>query len=326
MVEYNVHWITKLIIALLLICIMVSLWVIQPMISGTSRSQIEGADPERLRAHVEMLSLNCSPRYYSNIENLEKAASYVRSEFARAGLKTSDQPFNVGERTYLNVRGFAGKDSTERIIVGAHYDTAGELPGADDNASGVAGLIELARLLGARAPGGQVELVAYSLEEPPFFGSPYMGSAIHASSLKRENVNVRLMFSLEMIGYFTDLPNSQQFPSSLLKLFYPSTGNFITVVGRIQDGLIVRRVKKAMSDAAELPVHSINAPTFIPGVDFSDHRNYWLMGYNAVMITDTAFYRNPAYHTSEDVPNTLDYKRMAMVVEGVYAAIEKFSR
>jgi hypothetical protein len=129
-----------------------------------------------------------------------------------------------------------------------------------------------------------------------------------------------------MIGYFSDAPGSQHFPVGLLGVLYPSTGNFIAVVGRVSDGLLVRQVKKAMSNAAPLPVHSINAPSFIPGVDFSDQLNYWHAGYGAMMITDTAFYRNRNYHTALDTAEKLDYKRMAMVVEGVYAAVSELSR
>ena len=195
------------------------------------------------------------------------------------------------------------------------------LPGADDNASGVAGLIELAYLLGKTSLPVRVELVAFTLEEPPFFRTPFMGSAIHAASLKKQGVKVRIMFALEMIGFFSDASHSQGFPLSILRLFYPSQGNFIAVVGKLGQGSVVRRVKQAMRGPSLLPVYSINAPRFVPGIDFSDHLNYWEAGYEAVMITDTAFYRNQGYHTLQDTPDTLDYERMAMVVQGVYAAI-----
>jgi len=131
---------------------------------------------------------------------------------------------------------------------------------------------------------------------------------------------------LEMIGYFTDTPHSQSFPLSLFAAFYPSQGDFIAVVGKLDQISAVRRVKQAMRGASPLPVYSINAPTVVPGIDFSDHRSYWQAGYQAVMITDTAFYRNPHYHTRQDTPDTLDYRRMAMVVQGVYAAVIAFAR
>jgi Zn-dependent M28 family amino/carboxypeptidase len=227
----------------------------------------------------------------------------------------------VDGRTYRNVIALFGPDTKERIVVGAHYDSAGVQPAADDNASGIAGLIELAYLLGQISLPVRVELVAYSLEEPPYFRTPGMGSAVHATSLKAHGIPVRIMFALEMIGYFSDRPDSQGFPLSIFKLFYPSRGNFIGIVSKLDHGLVVRRVKKAMRQATSLPVYSINAPRFIPGVDFSDHLNYWQAGYPAVMITDTAFYRNKYYHTIHDTPDTLDYERMALVVQGVHAAV-----
>jgi hypothetical protein len=134
------------------------------------------------------------------------------------------------------------------------------------------------------------------------------------------------MLSLEMIGYFSDAPQSQHFPAAIFSAFYPSTGNFISVVGRMSDWSLVRRTKSAMRNASPLPVYSINAPAFIAGIDFSDQLNYWHAGYNAVMITDTAFYRNPNYHTALDTADKLDYKRMAMVVEGVSAAVIELAR
>jgi Zn-dependent M28 family amino/carboxypeptidase len=149
-----------------------------------------------------------------------------------------------------------------------------------------------------------------------------MGSAVHAASLKKQRVLVRAMFCLEMIGYFSDAPGSQSFPTPALKPFYPSKGNFITVVGKPDQGALVRRVKASMRGASALPVFSINAPAAVPGIDFSDHGSYWKAGYEAaVMITDTAFYRNPNYHTAGDTADTLDYRRMALVVQGLYAAV-----
>lgn len=277
--------------------------------------------PARLEAHVRTLSETLAPRSFACPANLDRAAVYIAEQFRKAGGVVSEQPYTVNGRTYRNVIAHFGPNTRERIVVGAHYDAAGDFPAADDNASGVAGLLELARLLGSTSTPMQVELVAYSLEEPPFFRTPYMGSAVHARSLKQQNIRVRAMFSLEMIGYFTDAPNSQRFPIGLLRAFYPSEGNFITVVGKLGNGRLVRRVKRAMRGASPLPVHSINAPRLVPGVDFSDHVNYWDAGYDALMITDTAFYRNPNYHTALDTADTLDYRRMAMVVEGVYAAV-----
>ncbi len=277
--------------------------------------------PERLEVHVRALADDFVPRDYAHPDHLELVAAYIREEFERAGGDPWEQPYTAGSITYRNVAAGFGPDTRERIIVGAHYDAAGPYPAADDNASGVAGLIELAHLLGRDPPSTRVELVAYPLEEPPFYRTPFMGSAVHAASLKRQGVRVRVMISLEMIGYFTDAPSSQQLPLAALRAFYPSRGNFIAVVGKLGQALLVRRIKRAMKRATPLDVQSLNAPRWVPGVDFSDHLNYWDAGYPAVMITDTAFYRNPHYHTAHDTADTLDYVRMAQVVEGVHAAI-----
>ena len=296
-------------------------WLTQPLLTSSQPNPNRSVDPVRLESHVRKLSIEFSPRDERHIENLDQVAAYIQNEFSQAGAVVSQQPYRVEGKTYRNVIAQFGPDSSERIIIGAHYDTAGPLPGADDNASGVAGLIELAYLFQKQPPPLRIELVAFSLEEPPYFRTTGMGSSVHALSLKKENVGVRLMISLEMIGYFSDAPNSQRFPIGVLGAFYPSQGNYVGIVGRLREGLLARHFKTAMRKATPLPVYSINAPSLLPGVDFSDQLNYWHAGYNALMITDTAFYRNPNYHTALDTPEKLDYKRMAMVVEGVYAAV-----
>jgi len=277
-------------------------------------------DPTRLEAHVRAL-VSFSPRNETHPENLDRAAAWISRELQDTGGRVEDQAFEANGAVYRNVLAHFGPESRERIVVGAHYDAAGPYPGADDNASGIAALIELARLLGETPPSIHVELVAFTLEEPPSFTTPAMGSAVHAASLRKRGISVRAMIALEMIGYFTDAPGSQEYPVSILKLFYPTRGNFIGVVGKLGQGSLVRRVRRAMRRASPLPVHAISAPISLPGVDFSDHRSYWEAGYEAVMITDTAFYRNPNYHAADDTPETLDYARMAMVVEGVYGAV-----
>jgi Zn-dependent M28 family amino/carboxypeptidase len=314
------------VLVLLLLIVALWFWVTQPLLSRATPNAVRTVDPSRLQSHVRKLSVELAPRDESHIENLDRVAAYIKNEFSQTTAVVSEQAYRVQGNSYRNVIAQFGPESAERIVVGAHYDTAGPLPGADDNASGVAGLIELARLLGAQQLPVRVELVAFSLEEPPYFRTTGMGSSVHAESLRKQGVRVKAMFSLEMIGCFSDAPNSQHFPVAILSALYPSTGNFISVVGRFSDWSLVRRTKAAMRNASPLPVYSINAPTSIPGVDFSDQMNYWHAGYNAVMITDTAFYRNRNYHTAQDTEEKLDYKRMAMVVEGVYAAVVELAR
>lgn len=278
-------------------------------------------DPKRLEEYVYTLSKELIPRDAEHPDNLDRVASFIFEHFELYTKDVVDQSYTVENMTVRNVRAFFGPDTDERIVVGAHYDVAGPYPGADDNASGVAGLMELARIFADMEFPLKIELVSYPLEEPPFFYTRQMGSFVHANSLKKEGVKVRTMLALEMIGYFKDEPGSQRYPLFLLRPFYPSKGNFIAVVGKMFQRKLVKTVQKAMQGATPLPVESLNAPRLLPGVALSDHLNYWWAGYPAAMITDTAFYRNPNYHTAFDTPGTLDYQRMAQVVEGVAEAV-----
>jgi Zn-dependent M28 family amino/carboxypeptidase len=284
------------------------------------------ADPKKLKRHVYALSEELGPRDIGHPDNLNRTATYIRDKFEVLTNHVEEQRYSANRLTVRNICAFLGPDTNERIVVGAHYDVAGPYPGADDNASGVAGLLELARLLTADDLSLKIELVSYPLEEPPYFNSSKMGSFVHAKSLKERNINARAMLALEMIGYFRDQEGSQAYPLFLLRPFYPSVGNFIAVVGKLFQRKLVRTIKKAMQQATSLPVESINAPRLLPGIALSDHLNYWWAGYQAAMITDTAFYRNPNYHSAFDTPDTLDYQRMAQVVEGVRAAVIQLSR
>jgi hypothetical protein len=284
---------------------------------------INGVDMSvQLEKHVNKLAVEFHPRDYTNIDNLNRSADYISAEFEAIGLEVVEQTYTIDGASYRNIIARLGPDSKKMMVIGAHYDTAGDHnPGADDNASGVAGLIELAKLLSKEKLQHRVELVAWTLEEPPFFRTESMGSYIHAKSMKAINAEITLMMSLECIGYFSDTPNSQDYPVPGLSLIYPNTGNFITVVGRTEDSDSTRRVKFAMQNATPLAVESINAPSSIQGIDFSDQLNYWNEGYTGMMISNSAFYRNKAYHTADDTAVRLDYIRMSHVVQGVHAAI-----
>ena len=215
-----------LLVVLIFILLLIGLWfwMTQPLLTRASPGSERMVDPARLQARVHKLSVELAPRDESHTENLDRVADYIKNEFSQATTAVSEQPYRVQGKSYRNVIAQFGPESEERIVVGAHYDAAGPLPGADDNASGVAGLIELARLLGRQQPRMRVELVAFTLEEPPYFGTTGMGSSVHAESLRKANVRVRAMFSLEMIGYFSDAANSQHFPADFLRALYPSTG------------------------------------------------------------------------------------------------------
>ncbi len=310
--------------AIIILVILFVLWITQPLLFSpkTEKSGTE-VDDKKLEVHVRKLSEEFHSRNFANIENLNKAADYIKNEFEKSGGIVREQVFKEGRNDYRNIIVSFGPETKERIVIGAHYDSCYDTPGADDNASGVAGLIELAHLFGKTKPSKQIELVAYTLEEPPFFATEQMGSFVHAKSLNEDGVEVSLMISLEMIGYFSDEKNSQKFPLSILKLFYPDQGNFVAVVGNFTNAFTVRKFKSLMSQTTDLPVYSINAPKIIPGIDFSDHKNYWNFGFDALMITDTAFFRNENYHTTRDTAEKLDYQRMAKVVESMFDAVNK---
>jgi len=290
------------------------------------RPQEDLPTQETLREHVDFLADPAHPRGHDNLAGLERTAQYIADNLEASGGRVAVQTFVVLDQEYKNVRALFGPTSKERIVVGAHYDTAEGLPGADDNASGVAALLGIAEIFRQYPPLAEVELVGYSLEEPPYFRTEWMGSRKHVEALKTETVNVKVMISLEMLGYYTDSPDSQEFPLSLMKLLYPSKGNFIGVVGRFADFSISQRVCSGMASSGNLPVYRLNAPASLTGVDFSDHLNYWNADINAVMITDTAFYRNPNYHEPTDLPDTLDYERLREVTIQVYGAIEALTQ
>jgi hypothetical protein len=292
------------------------LWSPVPVAQGTQVTQAA-----TLERHVRVLSTDFADRSFDNPVRLSDAANYVQTQLEALGLQVERQAFTAEGGSYRNLVVRMGPDTAEVVVIGAHYDVAGAQPGADDNASGVAGLIELARLLQTAKLTRRVELVAYTNEEPPFFRTPHMGSAVHARALKASGKQARLMLSLECIGYFSDAPGSQAHPVRLLNAVYPTVGNFIALVGYYEDGAVARRVKTAMMTATDLPVHSINAPGFVVGIDFSDHLNYANEGFVGMMVTDTAFYRNKAYHTPQDTADRLDYARMGKVVDAVYQAV-----
>jgi Zn-dependent M28 family amino/carboxypeptidase len=289
--------------------------VMQPWVSSVV-SQPPLVKAKRLQAHVQHLSVDLHPRRFDHAAHTKQAAHYIAREFTAAGAQVSEQKIVVSGVEYKNVIARFGSTTGALVVVGA--------PGADDNASGVAGLLELAYLLGRSEPKQAIELVAYALEEPPFFRTENMGSAWHARSLKAAGREVRLMLSLEMIGFFSDAPGSQHYPVLGMDWVYPRQGNFMALVGQLKNFSLMRQAKALMAGATDLPVYSANAPPQLHGIDFSDHLSYWREGFPALMVTDTSFLRNPHYHQTSDTFETLDYRRMTQVVQAVYAAVLAF--
>ena len=279
----------------------------------------------RLEAMVRTLAQTIGPRSYRDTASLAAAADFITQSFEAGGYTVTFQPYEVQGLTYRNlIAERRGTEEPERIlIVGAHYDTVEGTPGADDNASGVAVLLELARLHAETRFRKTVRFVAFTLEEPPFFRSRQMGSRVYARSLKAQGEQVEAMLCLEMVGYHSQEQGSQSFPFPLfwLRWHYPTTGNFITVVSNSASEPLQIHVRDALKATMALPVETFTGPWWIPGVDLSDHSSFWKEDYPAVMLTDTAYLRNPHYHRDSDKPDTLDYGAMAELVKGMSVAL-----
>lgn len=272
------------------------------------------ARPARIEQNLRYIVEDCFPRDAGNPDNLLKTADYVRVRFEEAGLDARYQEYEADGTVFRNVVAVAGPEDGDTWIVGAHYDAYMERPGADDNASGVAVLIEIAELLGGMEDiPARVVFVAYCTEEPPYFASESMGSYVHAHRLAATSHRVAGMVCLEMLGYYCEV---QPWPVALLDLAYPDRGDFIAVVGRWADRKLARSLRTWIDGTPGIDAVSYNGPD-PGGLSYSDHRNYWAEGFSAVMVTDTAFIRNPHYHTEQDTPEKLDYHKMASIAEGV---------
>jgi Zn-dependent M28 family amino/carboxypeptidase len=272
----------------------------------------------RLRVHVEELAGRIGERNVGRPGALQDAAEYVRAVLQGLDLETGSQVYEVRGQTVENIdaeiRGTA--EPGEIVIVGAHYDSAPGSPGADDNATGVAALMEIGRIL-RRGPGSRsVRLAAFVNEEPPFFHTDEMGSFRYARRCRDRCESVGAMFCLESLGYYSDEPGSQKYPP-LFNLLYPDRGDFVGFVGNAASRSLVRDSIRVFRRTTAFPSEGIAAPALVTGVDFSDQWGFWEHGYRAVMITDTPIFRNPHYHQPSDTPEHVDYGRLARVVDGL---------
>jgi Zn-dependent M28 family amino/carboxypeptidase len=278
---------------------------------------------ERLERDVRELCGRFAPRDAAHPENLDRAADWIAGELESAGLEVSSQPYEIEGETYRNVIGVQRGSETDLpvLVVGAHYDAFGPYPGADDNASGVALMLELARTLPQSCARADRYFVAFSTEEPPHFRTDHMGSHFFVEALIARDVDVDLMLSLDMVGYFDAEPGSQRFPFAGLGLLYPDRGTFLAAVGDLGAGRAIKRVKQGMLAVGGMPVHSFRAPPSLAPVDLSDHLPFRRHGLPAVQITDTSFMRNPHYHEATDTPETLDYERMARAAAALHGVL-----
>jgi hypothetical protein len=282
---------------------------------------------DKLKRHVGALAGRVGERNVGRPDALAAAAGYIRATLEALGYEVRAQDVESQGLTLQNLEvELPGDPAPQEIIVlGAHYDSIAGTPGANDNASGVAALLEIARLLAGNTYARSVRLVAFANEEPPFFYSDEMGSKLYATRSRQRGEQIKAMLALETIGYYTDQPASQQYPFPF-RFFYPDTGNFIGFVGNIASRRLVRRALGAFRAATAFPSEGVAAPGWMMGVHWSDHWSFWQAGYPAIMITDTALFRYPHYHSATDTPEKLDYTSLARVTGGLADVIAGLAR
>jgi Zn-dependent M28 family amino/carboxypeptidase len=312
-----------------------ALWAVSIRMPGRSHSApLDPLSPalqessEQLRRHVNVLARDIGERNYLRNHALDSAADYVHATLASLGYPVREQSYMVDGKTYRNIEAtLIGRTRpNEIVVVGGHYDSVVGSPGADDNASGTAGTLELARLLRDTPLDRTIRFVGFVNEEPPFFFTENMGSRRYALAARQRGDDIVAMLSLETIGYYLDAPNTQRYPP-ILGAFYPDRGNFIGFVGNVGSRSLVHDVVKSFRSVARFPSAGSAAPKQIPGVSWSDQWSFWKEGYQGVMITDTAPFRNPNYHEVTDHPDSVNYDHIARVLDGVkFVVVELATR
>ncbi|SDX99115.1 M28 family peptidase [Nitrosomonas sp. Nm33] len=310
----------------ILICLILT-WskVVFPENMPAMKETVKSSTPtlsDRLHNHVSHLALKIGQRNILHLHALNAAAAYIHNEWTAQGYQVKVQYYQANgvQSKNLEVSRIGTTKPHEIILVGAHYDTVEGSPGANDNASGIAALLELSRFFATVETERTLRFVAFTNEESPFFFWGQMGSTIYAQQAKARNENIRLMISLEMLGSYSEKPGSQSYPL-FLKYFYPDRANFIAMVSNLASRKELNQLVLAFKSHSDFPLESLATFEFIPGVAWSDHLSFWREGYPAVMVTDTAFYRYEAYHTEKDTPEKLNYSAMAQVAEGLFHAL-----
>src|SRR5215831_11629735 len=323
-----------LLLAVLFVVIAVSVIAFMTTMPGRSfRGSLPPLSPEEsesavnLKQHVSYLAGTIGERNVTTYQALERTRQYIEDFLGREGYKVRSQEYVVQTRKVKNliVEVPGATWPNEIVVIGAHYDTVYDCPGADDNSSGVAALLELARTLKGSHPARTLRFVAFVNEEPPWFQTDDMGSLVYAQHARKLNENIVAALSLETIGMYSDAEGSQQYPAGF-GLLYPSKGDFISFIGNVAAGPLVREAIGTFRETTRFPSEGAAVPAAIPGVGWSDHWSFWSQGYPAIMVTDTAPFRNPNYHRPGDKPETLDYERMARVVRGLEKVVVKLGR
>jgi Zn-dependent M28 family amino/carboxypeptidase len=285
---------------------------------------------ERLFRHVEVLAGEIGPRPPERVHALQAASAYIEREFVGIGDSVRREEYVALERPVWNLvverMGTAKPD--EIVVVGAHYDTLECTPGADDNASAVAMLIEVARGLAGLPMKRTVRLTALTCEEPPYFNLGLMGSQVHARGCRERGENIHAMLSLEMVGFYRDEVGSQALPPGIprgLKWLFPKRANFLTAVANPKSARLLWPFRRGFKRGSKMPLFTVALPESIQEIRRSDNSSFWDHGYRALMITDTSFLRNPNYHQASDTVDTLDYARMAEATRGVVEAVARLA-
>lgn len=277
-----------------------------------------------LQTHVEKLAGEIGERNIWHPDRLAAAADYIDNQFQSFGYKVNKQSYQARGIPVVNLETevLGRARSGDIVVIGAHYDSVIGSPGANDNGSGVAGLLEISRYMADKKPERTVRFVAFTNEEPPFFMGREMGSRMYARRCRQRNENIIGMFSLETIGFYSEEPGSQRYPFPL-NFFYPNTADFIGFVGNIKSRRFVKKVVTGFRKHSDFPAQSAAAPGWLTGIGWSDHYSFWREGYPALMITDTAFFRYQFYHTGADTPDKLDYARLARVTTGLSSLVKE---
>jgi Zn-dependent M28 family amino/carboxypeptidase len=294
--------------------------------SANSLNETEVALRGELVADVQALAGEIGERNLDRYPQLQAAADFIESSFVRAGLVPRRESYEVRGRACHNVEVEVRGRRPEIVLVGAHYDSVVGCPGANDNGSGVAALLALARRFAGKTPGKTLRFVAFANEEPPYFQTEEMGSFVYAKRCKERGAKVRAMISLETIGYFSDEPGSQNYPATGLGWFYPSKGDFLGFASDISSRALLREVVAAFRQAGRLPCEGASLPAAIPGIGWSDQWSFWQFGYPAIMVTDTAPFRYRHYHEPTDTPDKLDYDRFALAVSGMEQVVRELAK
>jgi hypothetical protein len=297
------------------------------MVDQAIMHDAEKSTMRRLQAHVQTLAGDIGERNMWRLGALNDAAQYIDDQWNHQGYDVRRLTYEVSGVRCANLEVTRNGDGRRReiLLVGAHYDSVMGSPGANDNASGVAALLEISRGFAAINPAMTVRFVAFVNEEPPFFASDQQGSMVYAKLARERGDDIRLMASLETIGWYSDQSGSQHYPP-LFNLFYPDRANFIGMVSDFRSRAVMRRLAQAFRAHSDFPLQTAATFRLIPGVSWSDHRSFWRHGYQAVMITDTAPYRYPHYHAASDTPDKLAYPELSRVTLGLVGAFMEIAR